>query len=1133
MSYHKLLLKQISKFLPENLNDNPEMNKFLSIISDSYTTLERDKELAERAFSISEEEHIELNKQLKYEVDVKKRSVEKLKEAVGTITGDDIQSDSDDLLMIARYLTHQVGKRKNAEKVFTSLITNMQSGILLEDETRHIVFTNQLFCNMFNIKAAPEMLQGNDCSNSAERSKMLFKNPEKFVSDIDKILSERKLVTEEILELADGQTYLRDFIPIYVENKYKGHLWSYTDITERKKVQDAIEQSELKNRMIMNSALDAIVTIDMAGVITFWNPQAEKVFGWREQEVLGKKLSETIIPALYRKDHEKGMNHYLKTGTGPVLNKQIELPAINNKGEEFLIELSIIPVKQGDSEFFCSFIRDISDRKKNEEELERLSLVASANENGVVFTNNLGKIFWCNEGFTKMCGYTHEEVIGKTPIELMIGPLSNREVLKKMVDDFLSSNSFTSDVIQYRKDGSWFWGRSKGQAIRNKHGEVNYFAIIENITHEKEVQRKLKEYEERLKLALTNVGDNYWEHNFKTGKTYFSNPGNVLLGYNIEEYPDGAALWWDRVHPDDKAILQENDEKYKQGLIDHHTNEYRVIHKDGTIQWVFDRGVVTEKDDKGMPVVIIGTHIDITQQKILELELTQAKNAAEASTRAKEMFLANMSHEIRTPMNAILGMTNQLSKTTLNKTQHFYLNTVQSAAENLLIIINDILDLTKIESGKLSLEKIGFEPKAVLARTMQVMMHRAEEKGIAFVNSFCDASLSPVLLGDPYRLNQVILNLVSNSIKFTKKGSVDITCSVISDTAEKQKVQLTVTDTGIGMDEEYIKKLFEKFSQEDDSTTRKYGGTGLGMSICKDLIELMGGEIKATSVKGEGTSVSFAIEFDKGTVADLPQKETAETDTSILADKKILITDDNEMNQLVAATILQNFGAKITQAFNGLEAVEQLKKSTFDIVLMDVQMPVMDGIEATKVIRETISKDLPIIALTAFAIKGDNQKCLDAGMNDYLSKPFEESQLLNIVSRWVGKTIPKKVKIEEVITIKTNDMPLYDLTQLNTLARGNKEFIGKMIALFIEQVPASVKEIQEAYEQKDFEKVKKTAHRIKPSIDTMGIESLKEEIREIEQSAEAYQTSPQLELLIKNLEKIITEVVSKLREEGI
>ncbi|QDK81321.1 PAS domain S-box protein [Spirosoma sp. KCTC 42546] len=1128
MNFHKLLSKQVQRHLPEELRSNPAMGKFLDVISESYRALERDRELVERAFTISECEYVEINDKLKHEIDLKKRSVEKLKEAVSTISGVDTPHDSNDLLGIARVLSQQVSKRKNAEEVFTSLIANMQSGVLLEDENRKIAFTNQVFCDLFGITAPPELLQGMDCTHTAEQTKGLFRNSDAFVERINTILLQQKLVTGEILELVDGSVLQRDYIPIFIDQKYKGHLWSYTDITERKRNQDALEQSELKNRLIMNAALDAIVTIDRAGLITFWNPQSENIFGWKAAEVIGKRLSDIIIPDVHRTAHERGMERYKKTGHGPVMGKQMELPAINREGKTFPIELYIIPVKQGDDEFFCSFIRDISERKKTEEKLERLSMVASANKNGIVFVGLDRKIFWANEGFSNLTDYSNAEIIGKTPIELCKGPFSDRASLRTMIESFDKGLPFDIEGIHYKKDGTWFWGRTQGQPVVNKQGEItHYFSMIEDISAEKVVQRKLKEYEERLRMALTNVGDNYWEHDFITGKTYFSNPGTTLLGFQLEEFTNVADLWWSRVHPDDKSILEANDRQYKAGLITNHHNEYRMIHKDETIHWVLDRGVVTKTDEEGKPLKIIGTHIDITRQKELELELTYAKEVAEESTKAKELFLANMSHEIRTPMNAIMGMANQLTKTSLTSDQLFYLNTIQSATDNLLIIINDILDLSKIEAGKLSLEQIGFEPKLVVSKAMQVMMHKAQEKGLLFTNSFCDSHLSPILIGDPYRITQVLLNLISNAIKFTHKGSVDIRCQVIQENEDEQLIEATVQDTGIGMDESFSQNLFQNFRQEDESVTRRFGGTGLGLSISKNLVELMGGTVQVESKKGVGTSVSFRIPFRKGSQENLPVREVEETNTAILAGKRILMADDNGMNRLVASTILKNYGALIEEAENGREAVEKIRQQHFDLVLMDIQMPVMDGVEATHEIRATLSDQLPVIALTAFAVKGDSQKFIGAGMSDYLSKPFEETQLLAVVAKWLGKVeIPAPKPEDEGNVLEA--APLYDLSKLKRLARGDESFITKMINLFVGYGPESVNEIKEAYAIGDFEKISKTAHRMKPSLDNLGIISLTETIRTIEAKADVYGASEQLEQLIDKLDKVITKVVNDL-----
>ena len=1252
MSFNKLLQKQVNKFLPEALQKLPELQKLLSAVDDSYKAYERDKELSDRAFNISEEEYIEINAKLSHEVDLRKKSVEKLKDTVGVITDGDVKENSDDLLLIAQYLGEQVSKRKNAEKVFTSLITNMNSGILLEDESRRIVFTNQIFCDLFNIPVSPEMMQGMDCSNSAEQSKGQFKYPSKFVSKINAILAKKTLINAEILELADGRILERDYIPIFLEKQYKGHLWKYTDITDRQKANAAIAESELTNRLILNAGLDAIVMIDEKSEIIFWNPQAEKIFGYTEEEVVSKLLSDTIIPVRFKEQHEKGMSHYLKTGKGPVLNRIMELIAMNKNQEEFPVELSIIPIQRGNKFLFCSFIRDISERKKaedllkssqeiwkfalegagdgvwefdfdtkevffskqykkmlgyeenefkndpaewlsrihpddvniiettdkeyeqkkihthhreyrimhrdgsylwildrgmvinynsigkpkriigthtditgrkkSEEEYRRISLVASANENGVVFTDANGKISWSNEGFCQITGYSMNEIIGHTFLEFCQGQLSEGEELNKMIHSFNTGKNFTAELIYYRKDNTCFWSKITGQALKNNDNTIiQFFAIIEDITYKKEIEETLKIREEKYRSIIANM---------HLGLMEVDNDENILFVnqsfIDMSGYPEAELIGNKAsnlfVHGKHDELMEAKNDLRKIGVSDAY--EVSVNNKKGDPKWWLISGA-PRYNDKGELTGSIGIHLDITDQKILENELHVAREQAELSVNAKQEFLANMSHEIRTPMNAIMGMSSQLAKTPLNTKQQFYLDTIHSAADNLLVIINDILDLSKIEAGKLTIENIGFELKSVIRRALQVFVHKAEEKGLRINNSEFDTAAASVLLGDPYRINQVLMNLLGNAIKFTEKGTIDLSVKVVEDNSDSQKIFIQIKDTGIGMDEKFVAQLFEKFSQEYQSTTRKYGGTGLGMSISRQLVELMGGEIKVESKKGAGTTVSFVIEFKKGVVQDIPVKNFTITDTKILEGKSILVTDDNDMNRLVAATVLNNYGATILEAVNGQEAIDMLNRNTVDLILMDIQMPILDGFETTQYIRKELKSTVPIIALTANAIRGENEKCFAAGMNDFLSKPFKEEEFVATISRWLGT----EVLLSSTTSQDQMGNGLYKLDMLEKISRGNDVFVKKMIELFIQQTPQAVREIKEAYEANDFAKVKAVAHKMKPSIDNMEITSLVSDIRQIEAMAIQLKRSVELDILIRKLEDVIERVVADLK----
>jgi signal transduction histidine kinase len=437
-----------------------------------------------------------------------------------------------------------------------------------------------------------------------------------------------------------------------------------------------------------------------------------------------------------------------------------------------------------------------------------------------------------------------------------------------------------------------------------------------------------------------------------------------------------------------KAIEQTKEE---QGY------EEEIITKDGEQVWQLRRQSPVF-DAAGNIKFVLAYGINITPRKKAELAQQEALALVEKNAKAKEEFVATMSHEIRTPMNAIIGMSQQLAKTELDDEQSKYLDAVIAASGNLIVIVNDILDFSKIEAGKLSLEKIGFSFTDTFNYAKAVTQQPAEEKGLE-LDFILDNKVAPVLIGDPYRINQILVNLLTNAIKFTRKGTVTASVTLKEDLLAQQHISISVKDTGIGMTESFMKKIFSSYEQEE-GITREHGGTGLGLRISKRLVEMMQGTIEVQSKKNEGTDVTVNLTLSKGSLTNLPGKAKTDFAENVLEGKTILLAEDNQLNILVAATVLSKRGAKVIAVINGKEAIEALQVNKIDAILMDVEMPVMNGIQATEAIRKD-NISTPIIALSANVMPVDRKRFSASGMNDFVAKPFLEHELLNVLLKWI------------------------------------------------------------------------------------------------------------------------------------
>ena len=630
---------------------------------------------------------------------------------------------------------------------------------------------------------------------------------------------------------------------------------------------------------------------------------------------------------------------------------------------------------------------------------------------GILVANQHQIIILHNQRFLEMWGFPlRQDLVGSedAPILAAVGEqVRDRETFLKRVREIYDDPS-SDDHCEFQLiDGRTIGRRSN--ILRGRAGEYwGRVWFFRDVTSHKIVENALRGSELRFRrLVESNLMGVFVGNG--NGQIMEANDRMLeMVGYDKTEM-DAGKLRWDQITPPDQVELSRHIAREIAAGRSVPPVETEYLCKDGS-RFPVLLGLAPLENIKGQALVI---GLDLSNRKLLEEEMRRAKVAAELANSAKSEFLANMSHEIRTPMNGVLGMTDLLLDTKLNPEQLEYATLIKSSADSLLAIINEILDFSKIEAGKLELESLEFNLRDSLAPIMKTLTLRAHQKSLKLT-----CTISPEVpeqaIGDVHRLRQIIVNLIGNAIKFTEKGNVGI--EVVAEPAEQAKVQLhfIVRDTGIGVSEEQQKLIFKPFTQADGSTARKFGGTGLGLTISKRLVEMMSGRIWLESTVGQGSAFHFTASFGAGRVVRMPHSSGSgalagpgglemddNTTPGTNGRLRILLAEDNPINQKYASRLLEKRGHRLTTAANGRDAVAALGQETFDVVLMDVQMPEMDGFEATATIRvqeQETGKHVKIIAMTAYAMHGDKERCMLAGMDGYITKPINPQQLHQLLA---------------------------------------------------------------------------------------------------------------------------------------
>ncbi len=735
---------------------------------------------------------------------------------------------------------------------------------------------------------------------------------------------------------------------------------------------------------------------DPQGRVLYTNRAWQAIFGLSAEQALGEGWSATLHPddrermqATWAEVVASGasFDHVLRVrhADGRVLHVRCTGGRVQTPGE---------------IDGFVGSAQDVSADEANQQRLHASNeFLARAEEiagiGGWRFDLDTGTVLWTTQ--TRRIYELPPDYVPTGDEHLRHFSPQSLEVIRQTAEACMrDGTSWDVQLPMVTARGRPIWIRSVGQVERRGGKPVAVVGVLQDVTESRQARAQLQESQERLHRALEGSGLALWDLDLASETVYLSEGWSVLLGGPPQDTVCTTQELLELVPLEDLPLIQAALVPILEGRSGRYLVEHRIRRNDGQLVWLHSEGRVADHDAAGRPLRLVGTNRDITQAKRAERELRVARDAADAANRAKSQFLATMSHEIRTPLNGIIGMTKLLLDEPLAPPARGHAELIDRSAHSLLALVNDILDVSKIEAGQMTLERVTFDLLDLLDELATLYRLRATEKSLLFRLRVAP-EVPRTIVGDPNRIRQVLVNLLGNALKFTEAGWIGLDVAPAAGEGPCT-LAFTVADTGIGIAPQAQPQLFTRFMQADSSTSRRFGGTGLGLSIVRQLVELMGGTVRFRSAPGEGSRFIITVPLEAAS-GDLPTTDWQDLPRP-LDHLRVLVAEDNTTNQVVAFGMLRKLGyGDVSLAGDGLRAVEMALAQHFDVILMDCQMPEMDGYEATRRLRAA-GCTAPIIAMTANAIKGDRERCLAAGMDDYLSKPIDLKVLGMVLARW-------------------------------------------------------------------------------------------------------------------------------------